>query len=166
VTGTDGSIQGTATLTVNAGPLASISLSPATASVSAGGSQGYVATGVDGYGNSLGTVTGSTTFTIAPDGSCTAANCSATVAGAHTVTGTDGSFTVWAPATHRDGDGRLLPGDRHPDHHRRPPGLDLAVTGHRLGERRGGPDLRGDGRRRLRQLPRDGDGIDHLHHQP
>jgi hypothetical protein len=38
----------------------------------------------------LGDVTAATTFTIGPDGSCTAAVCRAAIAGAHTVTGTDG----------------------------------------------------------------------------
>ena len=36
-------------------------------------------------------MTGATTFSIAPDGACTGASCSATIIGAHTVTGTDGS---------------------------------------------------------------------------
>ena len=62
-------------------------LSPATATIVAGGSRSYTAQGRDRYDNSLGDVTGSTTFTIAPDGSCAAAVCSATTAGAHTVTG-------------------------------------------------------------------------------
>ncbi len=38
-------------------------------------------------------MTASTTFSIAPNGSCTLASCSATVAGAHTVTGKDGTAT-------------------------------------------------------------------------
>jgi hypothetical protein len=96
VTGTDGSLSATASLSVTTGPLASISLSPATATVTSGGSQTYAATGADQYGNSLGDVTGATTFTIAPDGSCTGTGCSATAAGPHTVTGTDGSVQATA----------------------------------------------------------------------
>jgi hypothetical protein len=53
----------------------------------------------DSIGNSLGDVTSETTFTMAPDGSCTANTCNATVAGSHTVTGTDGSFTDDASMT-------------------------------------------------------------------
>ena len=48
---------------------------------------------VDSYGNSLGSVTGSTTFTITPNGSCTGASCGATTAGSHIVTGADGTVT-------------------------------------------------------------------------
>jgi hypothetical protein len=55
-----------------------------------GGSQVYTATGFDEFNNSLGNVTGSTTFAIAPDGSCVGATCSATELGSHTVTGTNG----------------------------------------------------------------------------
>src|ERR1039457_2833711 len=63
-------------------------ISPASASISADvGSETYTAEGRDQYNNSLGDVTGSTTFTVG-GGSCTAATCTVTVAGAHTVTGT------------------------------------------------------------------------------
>ena len=65
----------------------------------AGTSQNYTATGFDQFGNSLGDVTADTTFSISPDGSCSANSCSSTVAGAHTVTGTDGSFTDDASLT-------------------------------------------------------------------
>ena len=64
-------------------------LSPASATIPAGGSQAYSAEGRDRYDNSLGDVTGATTFSIGPDGSCTGVGCTATAAGAHTVTGTD-----------------------------------------------------------------------------
>ena len=63
-------------------------LSPASASISSGGSQNYTADARDRYGNSLGDATANTTFTIAPNGTCAAAVCTATAAGAHTVTGT------------------------------------------------------------------------------
>jgi parallel beta-helix repeat protein len=93
VTGTDAAKTSTSTLTVNAGPLDHLALSPASSTIAPGGSQAYTAQGRDQYNNSLGDVTGSTTFSIAPDGSCTGASCSATTAGAHTVTGTSGGKT-------------------------------------------------------------------------
>jgi hypothetical protein len=43
--------------------------------------QSYTAEGFDQFNNDLGDVTGSSTFTIAPDGSCADAVCTATVAG-------------------------------------------------------------------------------------
>ena len=91
VTGTDGSASDNASLQVNAGGLASIVISPSTSSISAGGSRTYTATGFDSHGNSLGDVTGDTTFSISPDGSCSGASCGSNTAGPHTVTGTDGS---------------------------------------------------------------------------
>ena len=93
VTGTKGTATGTASLTVNAGPLHHLLLSPATATISEGGSQAYTAQGRDQFDNSLGNVTGTTTFSIAPNGSCTLATCGASSAGAHTVTGTNGTAT-------------------------------------------------------------------------
>src|SRR5205823_1620046 len=80
-------------LTVTAGPLDHLALSPASATITAGGSQAYTAQGRDQFNNSLGDVTASTTFSISPDGSCTGATCTATAAGAHTVTGNDGGKT-------------------------------------------------------------------------
>ena len=59
----------------------------------AGGSQAYTAEGRDQYDNSLGDVTATTTFSIAPNGSCTGATCTASAAGAHTVTGTKSGKT-------------------------------------------------------------------------
>ncbi len=93
VTGNDAGKTNTASLTVNAGPLDHLALSPASATISSGGSQGYTAQGRDQYDNSLGDVTGSTTFSIAPNGSCTGATCTATATGAHTVTGTSAGKT-------------------------------------------------------------------------
>ena len=72
------------------GPPASLTLTPDSATITAGHSQAYQAVGKDAYGNAF-DATGSTTFTIAPDGSCTTADpktCTATIAGPHTVTGT------------------------------------------------------------------------------
>jgi hypothetical protein len=93
VTGTDGTATGTADLTVAAGPLDHLGVSPAGGTIVAGGSRSFIAQGFDQYGNSLGDVTSSTTFTITPDGWCSGAGCTATLAGTHTVTATDGSAT-------------------------------------------------------------------------
>jgi parallel beta-helix repeat protein len=93
VTGTDAGKTSTSTLTVNAGPLDHLALSPASSTIASGGSQTYTAQGRDQYDNNLGDVTGTTTFTIAPNGSCTGATCTATTSGAHTVTGTSGGKT-------------------------------------------------------------------------
>ncbi|HEV2325545.1 MAG TPA: Ig-like domain repeat protein [Terracidiphilus sp.] len=96
----DGALAGTTSnaFTVNAGMLASITLSPASASITAGGSQAYTATGYDQYSNKIGDVTGSTTFSIT-NGSCTGASCGSTVAGAQTVTGNDGGIKGTATLT-------------------------------------------------------------------
>jgi hypothetical protein len=74
-------------------PVSSIAISPSTASISTGGSQSYTAQDFDQYGNSLANVTASTTFTISPNGSCTGASCTASIAGAHTVTGAYSGMT-------------------------------------------------------------------------
>lgn len=81
------------TVTFQAGALDHITISPPTATIAAGGSQAYTATAFDQYNNTIGDVTGSATFGIAPDGSCTGASCTATVAGGHTVTGTESGKT-------------------------------------------------------------------------
>jgi len=81
---------------VTAGSVVSITISPASAVIVAGGSQSYTATGVDAWGNPAGNITPTTTFSIAPDGSCTGAVCTATAAGIHTVTGASGGKTSTA----------------------------------------------------------------------
>ena len=82
-------------------------LSPASSSISADtGSQTYTAEGRDQFDNTLGDVTPTTTFSVG-GGSCTAASCTVTTAGTHTLTGTmlgahgTASLTVTAgaPAT-------------------------------------------------------------------
>ena len=93
VTGNDGGKTSTASLSVTAAALDHLVLSPASATISAGGSQAYTAEGRDQYDNTLGDVTASTIFSIAPNGSCTGATCTASVAGAHTVTGTKSGKT-------------------------------------------------------------------------
>ena len=75
VTGNDGGKTGTASLSVTAGALDHLVLSPASATIAAGGSQAYTAEGRDQYDNSLGDVTSSTTFSIGPNGSCSGASC-------------------------------------------------------------------------------------------
>jgi hypothetical protein len=57
----------------------------------------FSATGFDAYGNVVGEVTSSTIFSISGGGSCSGTLCGSTVAGSHTVTGTDGSATGTMP---------------------------------------------------------------------
>ena len=99
VRGVRGSKSGTAILHVSLGGTAWIAISPAASAVTAGGSVTYTAQAFDSSGNPLGDVTADTTFTISPDGSCTADSCTSTTTGPHTVTGTDGSFTDDADLT-------------------------------------------------------------------
>jgi hypothetical protein len=73
-----------------------IGISPSSSTIIAGGSQSYTVTAYDSSNNSLGDVTGTTTFSISPDGSCTGATCTATTPGPHTVTGNDGGKTAIA----------------------------------------------------------------------
>ena len=73
---------------VKPGPLASLTLSPAAATILSGGSETYTAQGFDAYGNSRGDITSATKFKISPNGSCTAAACTATASGPHIVIGT------------------------------------------------------------------------------
>src|SRR5204862_389800 len=89
VTGNDSGKTSTATLSVTAGPLDHLVLSPASATISSGGSQTYTAQGRDRYDNSLGDVTSGTAFSIASNGSCSGSACTASAAGTHTVTGSD-----------------------------------------------------------------------------
>jgi len=84
-------------LTVVAGTITHLALTPASASITAGGSQAYAAQGLDAFNNPAGDVTSATIFSIAPDGSCGTPSpgnntCTTTVAdvngSSHTVTGT------------------------------------------------------------------------------
>ncbi len=90
--------------------LASLSLSPASASVAAGLSQSYVATATDTYGNSW-TVTASTIFSIdlAAGGSWNGATYTAEKAGVWTVTGIylSTSATATLTVTHSDDPAKL-----------------------------------------------------------
>ena len=90
-----------AELVVSAAGLDHLVLSPASSTITAGGSQTYTAAGFDQYNNPTGNVTGSTTFTITGTGnSCTGATCTAdNAAGPWTVTGTDAGKTGVATLT-------------------------------------------------------------------
>ena len=108
VTGNDSGIVGTATLNVTPGAITHLALTPATASITAGGNQSYTAQGFDMYNNPAGDVASSTTFTIAPNGSCTGTNCttnvadvngsSHTVTANYTVTGAQGTASLMVTA--------------------------------------------------------------------
>ena len=78
---------GSANVSVSPAALDHITISPSSATINAGGTQAYTSEAFDVFGNSRGDVTGLTTFSITPDGSCTGNDCGSTVSGAHTVTG-------------------------------------------------------------------------------
>ncbi len=78
------------------GPLASIALAPAQATIMSGGQQAYTAEGYDASGHDLGSVTATTTFSIDGSGSCTGATCTATDIGVRTVTAQNGAITATA----------------------------------------------------------------------
>jgi hypothetical protein len=100
VTATAGALSATQSpITVQPGSLHHLVISPASATITAGGSRTFTAQGRDASNNNLGDVTGGTTFTISPNGSCTTNSCGATAAGAHTVTGTNGAATGTASLT-------------------------------------------------------------------
>ena len=80
----------------NAPSIDHVVISPSTSTMVAGDSRTYTAQAFDASGNPVGDVTGSTTFSIAPDGSCTGNVCTATKAGTHTVTGNVGGKTSTA----------------------------------------------------------------------
>ncbi len=89
-------------ITVTAGPLVQIGLSPTSSTTETGVRQYYTATGEDSYGNSSGDVTAATTFSISPGGSCSANACSAPSAGTYTVTATYRGLTAMASLTVTD----------------------------------------------------------------
>jgi len=99
ITGTTSGKTDTATLTVTAGPLASITISPKTATINAGGTQTYTAKGFDSYGNSRGNVTGSTNFSASGGATCSANVCGSNSAGTYTITGTNSGKTDTATLT-------------------------------------------------------------------
>jgi hypothetical protein len=75
---------------VLAGSLDHLALTPGSSSILSGDLKTFTVTGYDRFGNSLGDVTASTTFTISPDGACGANACTAGRAGAHAVNAVDG----------------------------------------------------------------------------
>ena len=75
-----------ATTTWTVGAVDRITVAPKTASLPVGETQTFTTTAFDVLSNTIGTVTADTTFTIAPDGTCTGAGCTATTAGVRTVT--------------------------------------------------------------------------------
>ena len=83
----DREVTGSVPLTVAAGPPATLTVSPA-GDLTAGERRSFHAVGEDAFGNPTGDLTAVTTFDIDPDGSCSDGLCTATRAGAHTVTGT------------------------------------------------------------------------------
>src|SRR5439155_14725185 len=103
VVATGSGATGSASLLVTADSLDHLVLSPSAATISAGSAQSYSAEARDRYGNSLGDITSSTTFTVAPEGSCVAGVCTASVVGPHTVTGTAIGATGTAALTVRAG---------------------------------------------------------------
>lgn len=85
----DGSLTGTqAPITVQPGSLHHLAVSPGTATIDAGAGRTYTAQARDASDNNLGDVTGTAEFAISPNGSCSANICTATIAGAYTVTAT------------------------------------------------------------------------------
>jgi hypothetical protein len=107
VTATYAGLAATATLNVNAGSLNSITISPASGSITVNAPRFYTATSYDAYNNSLGDVTGATTFSISGGGYCGSdfpgepytPGCASLVAGSHTVTGTYNGKTATAILT-------------------------------------------------------------------
>ncbi len=89
----------TATVNFTAGPLASITINPSTATVAAGVGQTYTVRGYDAFGHDLGDVTPATSLSINPNGSCVGATCTATVAGPHTVIATNAGHTTTSSLT-------------------------------------------------------------------
>ncbi|TMC52354.1 MAG: choice-of-anchor D domain-containing protein [Chloroflexi bacterium] len=81
ITATYQGASGTLGLVVTAGPVASLQLAPANATITVGGSQAYTAEGFDQYGNDVGDVTPATTFTLAGS-SCSGNLCTPTNASA------------------------------------------------------------------------------------
>jgi hypothetical protein len=82
----DATVRATSRLHVAAGTPTELVLDPAVASITAGASQTYRVSGFDRFGNALGDVTARATFSVAPDGSCARASCSARTVGDHTAT--------------------------------------------------------------------------------
>jgi hypothetical protein len=77
-----------AEVTWTPGPADRITIAPSAATIAVGQNQAFTTQAFDRFGNSGGDVTTATFFTIAPSGTCAAATCTATAAGAYVVTAT------------------------------------------------------------------------------
>ncbi|HWR69571.1 MAG TPA: hypothetical protein VN415_00730, partial [Dehalococcoidia bacterium] len=101
VTGTYSGLGDTATLTVNAGALHHIVVSPDTSSITAGNTQAYAAEAFDEFDNTLGDVTSSTAFSIdsGAGGSWATNVYTSQTAGTWTVTGTYSTVSDTATLT-------------------------------------------------------------------
>ncbi|HET7799922.1 MAG TPA: hypothetical protein VFL38_05840 [Humibacillus xanthopallidus] len=73
-------VTGTATLVVDPGSVATLTVSPSRTSVSAGQPVDVRAQGADTFGNPVGDLTARATFTMTAPGRCTGASCTATLA--------------------------------------------------------------------------------------
>lgn len=97
-----GAVQAaTVTSTWTAGAPDHLTLTPGSATVDVGTSQAFTVEAFDILANSLGNVTASATFQIAPDGSCVGASCTPALPGAHTVTASYAGKTAQAALTAR-----------------------------------------------------------------
>ncbi len=99
---TTATVNGAGAITANFVSLAaSIKIIPASSTIPAGGTQGYTATAYDINGNSLGDVTGSTTWSITSGaaGSWSSATYTSANTGIWTVTATYSGLTTTAPLT-------------------------------------------------------------------
>ncbi|HLF29139.1 MAG TPA: hypothetical protein VJG32_22655 [Anaerolineae bacterium] len=91
VTGANGSARDTAALSVTPNVPYTLTLTPATAVISAGQRITYTAVATDTFGNFIGNVTSGTSFAISPGASFSGSVVTPTVAGSWTVTGANGS---------------------------------------------------------------------------
>lgn len=77
-------------------PITQIAISPDPGSVSAGTGQDYAVIGYNADGASLSDVSGESTLSISPDGTCTATTCTPAEGGPHVVSAQDGALTATA----------------------------------------------------------------------
>ncbi len=78
---------------------ATLSISAPSSTITAGTQKAYTVSAQNGQGASLGDVTTATTFTITPDGTCTASSCTAAIPGAHTIRASYEGVTTTATLT-------------------------------------------------------------------
>ncbi|MBS4752816.1 hypothetical protein KG112_08360 [Nocardioides sp. zg-ZUI104] len=99
ITGTQGGLSDSATLTVTPAAVDRLDVTPDTATITAGDTEDYTARTYDRFHNLIGDVTTTTTFTASTDAECTAHTCGSTKAGEHTITGTQGGLSDDATLT-------------------------------------------------------------------